>query len=590
MQKIGMMWKQFLSYFLIIILSFMIFLLLTTIEIKKHHINMLKSDLEHQAELVKEMVKDFIILNEYKEIDSIVKDIGKRLKIRITIIRKDGSVIADTEEDPNKMDNHASRPEIVQASHNKTGSKIRYSSTLKREMLYLAIPIVENKEIIGFVRTSFYIDGIKKDLWEVNRKILYSAMVLTVLALLYSMYSSRTLTKQIREISSAGENIKNGDFATRIIVKRKDEIGSLANSINEMARELQNLFDRLSTEREELKTILSSMNEGLVVLDDKGKIILSNRSFARILGLSSSQSIDGKHYRVIWQNLDFDKLIKLIIQSKKSQSKEIQFDDKIYLVNGSFSEDTSELSESYEKRIIIILHDITEIRQLEKIKADFIANVTHELKTPLTSIKGFVETLEQEIGYRHRHFLEIIKRNTNRLINIVSDLLLLSELEYKELKLEVRELNLRGMVNNIIKIFEEQLKDKNINVEIDIQDDFPLLRTDPFWIDQIFINLIDNAIKYTEKGSIKVKVCFLNKKMSIEISDTGIGIPKEHLSRIFERFYVVNKSRSRKLGGTGLGLSIVKHIVLAHSGKIDVESTPGKGTKFTVLLPIEDQS
>jgi len=215
-----------------------------------------------------------------------------------------------------------------------------------------------------------------------------------------------------------------------------------------------------------------------------------------------------------------------------------------------------------------------------------VINVSHELRTPLTAIKGYVETLNEEADEKSRNYLEIIKRHTDRLINIVKDLLLLSELEEKGFKLQTEKVNLRDLMENILKIFEPELKEKKIEVDLRAEDDFPLIEGDPFKLEQMFINIIDNAVKYTKKGMIKILLKEENRNARIEIQDTGIGIPEEHLNRIFERFYVINKSRSRRLGGTGLGLSIVKHIALLHNGDISVNSMPGKGTTFTILLPL----
>ena len=233
------------------------------------------------------------------------------------------------------------------------------------------------------------------------------------------------------------------------------------------------------------------------------------------------------------------------------------------------------------------LYDITKIKNLEKTKKDFVSNVSHELRTPLTAIKGFVETLEETTNDdENKHYLNIIKRHTDRVINIVEDLLLLSELEEESSSLELEDVNLKGLIENILKIFDQRLREKNLVLKFKADKNLPLIKADPFKLEQVFINLIDNAIKYTERGEVMISVSQNDKGLITEIQDTGICIPKEHLSRIFERFYVVDKSRSRKLGGTGLGLSIVKHIVLLHNGKIDVENIPGTGTKFIVTLPV----
>lgn len=579
--RIGLMWKQFFIYLLIIVLTSSFLVFFVSREINKYYINNLKSNLKNQAMLVEKMTTDLMVPENAKEIDALAKEMGKKIGTRITIIRKDGLILGDSEEDPTKMENHATRPEVIQALHNEIGSKMRYSTTVKKEMLYVAIPITGNGEILGVVRTSSFVPEIQKSLGTINKKIIYIVIILMIIALLFSILFSRGFTNPIKEIAFAAGKIKNGDFTTRIFIKRKDELGELSDAINEMARELQKLFTNLNLQREELQVILSSMVEGLIVINEEEKIVLSNKNFSTLAGTSNETQIQNKRYWEVLQNDNLNKLVKSVSQTDKAQTCEAQFGEKIYLVNGAPTSKTA------RKKIIIVLHDITELKRVEKIKADFVTNITHELKTPLTSIKGFVETLKEKANTNteNRHFLEIIERNTDRLIDIVDDLLLLSNLEDKKQKLKIEKINLREMADNILKIFEIKFKEKKISFELDISDNISNINADPFWLEQLFINLIDNAIKYTDKGSVKIKIFSRDKDIQIEIQDSGIGIPKKHLSRIFERFYVVDKSRSHKLGGTGLGLSIVKHIIQLYNGKISVESKVGKGSKFIITLP-----
>lgn len=236
---------------------------------------------------------------------------------------------------------------------------------------------------------------------------------------------------------------------------------------------------------------------------------------------------------------------------------------------------------------VSIFHDITELKNIEKIKKDFVTNVSHELRTPLTAIKGYAETLRKEVDTAPgKKYLETVERNTDRLINIVNDLLLLSSLEEKTV-LELEDIDLRGFLGNVIRIFDQRLKDKQLSLVIDVKENLPPLKADLFKLEQMLVNLLDNAGKYTDRGGITVSVDVQDKRVRIQVRDTGIGIPKDDIPHVFERFYVVDKSRSRKSGGTGLGLSIVKHIVLLHNGTIDIESALGEGTSVTVILPTD---
>jgi two-component system, OmpR family, phosphate regulon sensor histidine kinase PhoR len=411
---------------------------------------------------------------------------------------------------------------------------------------------------------------------QLRSSIFISAVIITAISLIIALIFSRILSKPIKEINTAIRNLSSGNFKSKVFLRHKDELKELADSFNSMTEQMEVSFEELSRQKEELNSIVSSIQEGLLVLDSKGKILLSNDGFKKYFQVFI---VDGKHYWEVIRGPYLGELIEKVTNKKGSEFLELVLHDKIFLCNAIFLDS--------RKEIIITFYDITEIRKLEKIKRDFVANLSHELRTPLTSIKGYAETLEEEIDEDEKlHYLDIIKRNTERLINIVQDLLLLSELEEKGATLQLADVNLKNMVEDVLRIFEQRLRDKKLDLKLDVDDKLPLIKADVFKLEQVFINIIDNAIKYTEKGFISISLKQKDDNVIIEIQDTGIGMTESHLSRIFERFYVVDKSHSKKLGGTGLGLSIVKHIVLLHNGKIDVESTYGFGTKFIITLPI----
>ncbi|MFW6134780.1 MAG: sensor histidine kinase, partial [Elusimicrobiota bacterium] len=288
------------------------------------------------------------------------------------------------------------------------------------------------------------------------------------------------------------------------------------------------------------------------------------------------------YYWEIFREKELTDMIDTVKKSGENLLKEININNKHFLCSAAYLDKKDE--------IIILFNDITKFRKLDKLKKDFVVNVSHELKTPLTAIKGYVETLDEEIKSKQsKHYINILKRHTNRLINIVEDLLLLSELEEETIEIEFKKANLKQIILDIAKVYEQKIKSKSLQLKIEIQDDLPEVEADPFKIEQMLINLIDNAVKYTEQGEIKIEAHSAEDNIEIKISDTGIGISSDDIERIFERFYVADKSRSRKMGGTGLGLSIVKHIVILHNGKINVNSTPLKGTEFIINLPVNQQ-
>ncbi len=345
-----------------------------------------------------------------------------------------------------------------------------------------------------------------------------------------------------------------------------------------MVSHIKELFENLSSQRTKIDTIIESLHIALFVLDRDGRIMISNKSFRKLV---KRDDVDNKYYWEILREFELSKILKKI-KENNNLITELQLLDKIFLCSACYLESDEES--------VIILSDITEIRKLEKMKKDFVVNVSHELRTPLTAIKGFVETLmdDKNIKSDNQHYLGIIKRHTDRLTNIVGDLLLLSELEdTNNLNFTYDEVNLKTLILDTVKIFEHKLKEKNLELNFSLEE-VSNIQADSFAIEQVIVNLMSNAIRYTEKGSINIELREKdNSSVDFAIKDTGIGIEEKEIERIFERFYVVDKSRSRMTGGTGLGLSIVKHIIHMHNGNITVESKLGEGTAFIIELPIK---
>ncbi len=568
--------KVFSGYLLIVLALSTLILFLSFRAIRTYYIDTLTNDLKNLGITLKLSATTLLEEDRFQELDALVKELGKDINTRITIIDPEGVVLADSEKDPKSMENHRARIEIMQVLKGKVGKSLRFSTTVKEEMLYVALPVEKDGEILGVLRVSLFLRDINNLLKNLKINILEITAVIIAISLLGALIFSRGLSKPIKELNSASRKLASGDFNARVFFKGRDELKELGDSFNHMADQMKTLFAELSRQKEELNVIISSLQEGLCALDGKGRISLSNDSFKNI---ARGEAVEGKFYWEVVREPEFGSLIKKVMGQRRNFTEEIELNDRIYLCSATFLDS--------RERVVVIFYDVTEMKSLEDIKRDFVVNVSHELRTPLTAIKGFVETLEGEMDEdNRRRYLAIIRRHTDRLINIVQDLILLSKLEEKDIEMEWEEVNLRDLAENILKIFEPRLKEKNLDLKIVTDDGLPSIKADPFKLEQMFVNLIDNALKYTEKGEITISLGCKESRIMIEIRDTGIGIPAQNLSRIFERFYVVNKSRSRELGGTGLGLSIVKHIVLLHNGEIDVESAPGKGTRFTVTLPV----
>lgn len=564
--------------FLLILLIFIVSIIFFQIT-KNHYLNNLTNHLKDNIILIQDIIKDDFINNNIELINEKIKKIGAGLNIRITVVKNDGEVIADSQEDYRNMENHINRAEILSALSDNTGKEERYSNTLKIKMLYIALPINYNNSISGVIRVSIALKEIEVIIDSFRNKLLLIVLSLLFLITIYVFYYSKRFTDPIKALSINSKKVADGDFKAKLFLKDNysKEINELSINYNVMVENLSKLFGELEKGRKELEGIISSLTEGILVIDYKGRIFRANGSFLKLINVNN---VINKFYWEVLREKEIIEKINYSIEENKNLIEELYYEDKSYILNINHIKGN--------KGIIIILCDITDLKELENIKKDLISNVSHELRTPLSVIKGYIETiLENKNRKENDKYLSIIKNNVERLINIVNDLLILSKLESIDKKnLNFKIIDLRVIIKNICKIFEEKIISKKLklNIEFDENKKFKL-ECDPFRIEQMLINLIDNAVKYTDAGSITMKIREDMENIKIDVIDTGIGIPKKDLSRIFERFFTVDKSRSKKSGGTGLGLSIVKHIVLLYNGEIKVKSILGSGSTFSIILP-----
>jgi two-component system phosphate regulon sensor histidine kinase PhoR len=568
--------KIFVGYLLIIFALSSLILLFSLNTIRKFYRDTLADDLKTLGYTLNSEMAHLLDTGRANQLDGFIKNLGTKIHTRITIIAKDGTVLADSEQNIQSMENHSHRPEVFEALQGKTGKSIRFSSTASRDMLYVAIPIEKDGKITGVIRTSLFLSDIDNLLTKLNYHVAGISLGIVFIALLAAYLISRTVVQPIRHLTLAAGKVASGDFSARVFLKTKNELKELADSFNRMNEEMGRMFSELGQQKEELKIIIDSLQEGLLVLDKEGRAIRSNESFRKIIG---NQAVEGKLYWEIMRNPRLTELLKNAGDRREKFMEELTFGNRVFMCSGAPLEGG--------EGIVSIFYDITEIKNTEKIKKDFVSNVSHELRTPLTSIKGYAETLRNELDtVAGKKYLETIERNTDRLINIVNDLLLLSGLEEKAV-LELEDVDLGVFLENVIRIFDQRVKDKQLSLVINVKANLPPIKADRFKLEQMMVNLLDNAVKYTDRGEITVSLDVHDKRVRIQVKDTGIGIPKDDIPRIFERFYVVDRSRSRRSGGTGLGLSIVKHIVLLHHGTINIESALGRGTSVTVSLPTD---
>jgi two-component system phosphate regulon sensor histidine kinase PhoR len=399
-------------------------------------------------------------------------------------------------------------------------------------------------------------------------KLLFTVLVV-LLALAVAYYFAKMLGQPLQNIFRNIKKIADKEYKLSL---------STLPVFNETLRDLHAIAERLERNRQKISkhsegfyTLLSSIQESIWIMNSKGVLTIANESFEKLV---ENYNLKNTYFwNIIRQKALYD-FVDSIFQNPQTTSKEITLGHKYFICSASHS--------AQSKETIFLMYDITEIRQLEIMKKDLVLNVSHELRTPLTSIKGFLETIETDAA--NQKYIEVIKRNTDRLIRIVQDLLNLSRLEHMR-DLEIEKIKIEEFIYNLEKIFELTLKENNNELVVDRPAELIFVEADPFKLEQVFINLLDNAIKYTKDGRIKIRFSQQEAQILIEIEDNGKGIAPEHLPRLFERFYVVDKSRARKFSSTGLGLSIVKHIINLHAGNIEVKSELGEGTKFSITLP-----
>lgn len=569
--------KVFAGFLLVVTLMTGLVLFFSFQTIRNRYISILAQNLRNINSAIRPQVDYYLKERNYSSLNSLVRRVGAESDVRVTVILADGTVVADSKRDPATMGNHAGRPEFREALSRGAGESKRYSETLHNEMIYNALPVIADGKILGATRISIFIEQVDQLISKLTIDILKIAAIVILISLIGALLFSRSVSKRLKLLSGASRRVASGDFSVKVSIKGRDEIRELADNFNNMTGQLESLFYKVNSQREEFQSLITSIQEGLVVIDRQGVILLSNNSFNRLF---HGRDHTGKHYPEVVGELELAALVNETINTRASYSREIILSGRSFFVSSSYI--------TIKEEIVLLFHDISELKKFEQIKKDFIVNVSHELRTPLTAIKGFIETLEETSeNEENLHYIDIIKRHTNRLINIVQDLLILSQVEGANAKLLPSMVNAQELIENVLKIFEQKIEEKGLSVRIEAEEGLPKLKLDTFRFEQVMVNLIDNAIKHTDEGEIVIKIFQDADCVKIQVIDTGSGIAKEDLERIFERFYTVDKSRSRKLGGTGLGLSIVKHIVLQHKGSIDVQSEPGKGSCFTVALPVK---
>ncbi len=590
MKKIRLIWQLYPSFLVIILLALFAVGWYTSKFVRTFYLDQTGIDLLTQARLLEKQFRDQIAPVDATAVDRLCKDVGDSTSTRVTVILPNGIVVGDSREDPQKMDNHSSRPEIVDALTGRVGSAMRYSGTLRQHMMYVATPLEIDGTLHAVLRTSIPITALDQELGLIQSKIALCGFLIALLASVICLFISRRIIRPIEQMKKGALHFAAGDLNHRLQPTWTAEMASLGQVLNQMAGQLAERIEIIRTQRNEYEAVLASMVEGVVALDLEDRILNLNQAAAEILDLTSRDQKKRSIQEIVRSND-----LNAFLSNRPTDGTATQA-DIVIRQNGDriLNAHSIPMRNAEDKHIgrLIVLHDVTEIRKLENVRRDFVANVSHEIKTPLTAIKGFVETLAHcydDQPEQTDKFLNIIKKHADRLDAIVEDLLALARLERQE-ELgtgRTETCPVRQLVETAVQVVQPQADAKKIVFDLNC-DTTTVANVDTTLLEQALVNLVDNAVKYSpDQSRVAIETQRVNEELVIQVCDNGPGIPKKHQARLFERFYRVDKARSRDQGGTGLGLAIVKHIVQSHKGRVTVDSTAGRGSTFSIFLPAE---
>ena len=571
-------WRITLSFILVVLIimgTLGVYLVNST---RNSQLDSLSSQLENEARITAEAcLPGFLGLEEPNNLEDLAKKLGVEIETRVTIIALDGTVLGDSEEDPSTMENHANRPEILDALTTGVGESTRYSTTLGQKMMYVAVPISYQDEILGVARVSLPLTAMESLVHQVSVSIITATVVAALMVILAAWVIARTTTRPIRRLTAASQRIASGELGEKITIEAKDEVGELTHAFNEMSAKIKELVEMISEDRTRLATILDNMTDAVIMINGDGNISLTNRAAEKLFNVTDAGNtpiIEVAH------DHEVDELLKLCLQTAKMQA--VQYE--------------SSISKRYLQAIaipiahtgaLLLFQDLTELRNLQTMRRELIGNISHELRTPLAGIKAMVETLgggaidDKEAT---RDFLTRIDSEVARLTQLVAELTELSRIETGKADLKKERLDLNQLVDEVIAQLNPQVERQKLSISREFSADLPSVPADKDRIRQVITNLVHNAVKFTPPGGmIKITTKNIEGAVVVDIADTGIGISKEDLPHVFERFYKGDRARSGE--GTGMGLAIAKHVIEAHRGNIWVQSKEGKGSTFSFSLP-----
>ncbi|MBI4384025.1 MAG: PAS domain-containing protein [Nitrospinae bacterium] len=589
MRKKRRLWQAFLVYsaFLLVFLACLAGYGFFSLE--KILYGRASAESEARAQLIVPQVMDAIEARKWSDFDVLAKKLGENSDMRITFVLKSGEVAGDSEDDPARMDNHADRPEIKAALAGRPGLARREGARDGAAMIFAAVPVKKGGEVVAAVRTGLSAAAVERTLRAAR---VYSFWIMAVLAVFLAgsgFLISRRLAAALEAVKRGVQQFARGELKSGIDISAPMEISLVAEAMNKEAADWEEKFNAVLSQRALQDAVFSSMLEGVVAVDGEENLITLNQSAARLFQIDPEHARGRKFHEAI-RNTLLRKFVGRALSSRDLAEEDIVVPvdgkERILQVRGTVLKD----AQGRGLGALIVLNDVTRLRRLETVRRDFVANVSHELKTPITSIKGWVETLldgAADDPVRARKFLEVVARQSDRLNAIIEDLLSLSRIEQEAetMSIVIEKGDILEVIEAAIADCSAKARQKDLTVKMKCDGDMRANINQPL-LEQALVNLIDNAVKYSEPGkSILVQALQSASEVTVSVHDEGCGIPDDHLPRLFERFYRVDKARSRQLGGTGLGLAIVKHIAQAHRGTVEVKSSPGKGSVFSIHLP-----
>jgi len=584
MKKQTILSKIFTLYYAIGILCVIIGYLVIVDQIKINNINMNKTRLVSISKYLLDDLKN-VPIHDTSKINSSIRKVKNFTGCRVTVIDNMGNVISDTDKDPKKMENHLYREEIKAALKGKEDTVVRKSDTLNTTMLYHSIPLKINGQVKGVIRVSMKMDNIKKEQAGIFHKLLILAIVFIVFGGILIFYITKIISEPLRNIDRATQELISGNQDSIVSISETKEYASIATSINSLNKRIISNTEELRSAYAVQSSILSNMHEGVIAIDNDDNILVINPAAFNILNIKS-KSIEKKPTLESIRHSEFISNLNQVQKENRFIECEINVVATEQYID--FAGDILEDQNGNKIGYLVVINDITETKKLENMRSEFVANVSHELKTPITSVKGYLETLIEGVSEEQRvDFLNTALKHTNRLADLVDDILFLSKIEHNDVDLSnaFSNQNIDALLSYVIGSYSKIALDNNVNLTYSCEDNV-VARVNASLLEQAVNNLLDNAIKYAENGNVNVRLYKKSDGFCISVEDTGCGIPKEHLDRIFERFYRVDKNRSKKLGGTGLGLAIVKYICKIHGGYVSVKSKVGEGSKFKITIPL----